>query len=86
MEWVRNIAAFSIALAMAGLLLYGVMRFPNSPIERCATGYCGKWGTPSTEQEYLAHRTWLGVVVVVWPVGMIALFALWAPYFFPRKP
>lgn len=84
MEWLRNIVAFSIALAMAMLFLYGVMRFPNSPIEPCTTGYCGKGGVPTTEEEYRAYQTWLGILVLGYPVGVLTLGVLWASYFFRK--
>jgi hypothetical protein len=62
---------------MIGILIYGMVRFPDSPIHPCTThGYCGKQGQPHTVFEYLAFDQWITTMYYLWPTGVIALILL----------
>jgi hypothetical protein len=65
-------AAAVIVTIMVVLFSYGIVRFPDGPIQPCHTnGYCGKQGQPHTFQQYRAYKIWESTMLYVWPVGLI---------------
>ena len=60
-----------VAVAMVAYFLYGLIRFPDSPIHPCGWGsYCGKQGQPRTPEDYRANQLWQTGLMWGWPVGM----------------
>ncbi|GAB2801244.1 hypothetical protein [Dyella kyungheensis] len=76
MGTLRKVATWLLGATMACIFVYGLVRFPDSPIHPCAEhGYCGKQGQPHTEQDFRAFSQWDGLMSY-WPVGIIALIVL----------
>ena len=66
-----------VMATMLGFLVYGLVRFPDSPIHPCGDGgYCGKQGRPHSIEDYRAHQFWQTGLMWLWPLGMIALFLI----------
>lgn len=83
------IAYYAVAIPMMILFIYGAIRFGDGPIRECTTGnclphdcrsaYCSTRGHPHTADEYRAFKDWGTTILVVWPIGMVALALLrWA--------
>jgi hypothetical protein len=47
-----------IGVLAAGVLFYGVIRFPDAPIRQVGTGYVSKAGKPRTRQEFEQFKLW----------------------------
>jgi hypothetical protein len=61
---------------MAVWFVGGMIRFPDSPVHPCSTGYCGKQGQHHTEEDYRLHQVWSRYLMIGWPIGMVVLFFL----------
>jgi hypothetical protein len=60
---------------MIVLFAYGVFRFHDGPIHPCPEGrYCGKQGQPHTLRDYQAFQFWESGMMLVWPLGMVAMY------------
>jgi hypothetical protein len=64
-----------VALCM-GLFVYGMFRYPDAPIHPCGAGFCGKGNRPHTEEQYRAFVVWETALLISWPFGFAAAFAL----------
>lgn len=66
-----------IGAIMLVTFAYGLVFFPDGPLHECAEhGYCGKQGQPHTVAEYSAYLTWERAILIVWPLGFLALYFL----------
>jgi hypothetical protein len=75
-RWRRN-ASIVIAIMMGILFGYGLIRFPDAPLQSCGDhSFCGKQGRPHTQQEFEAFEFWQNTLFWVWPVGILALYIL----------
>ena len=76
----RALKLTSAAACVWALLVfgYGLVSFPDAPYKPCnsTTGYCGKNGAPHTEGDFRAERTWSGVLIVSWSLGIISAIYL----------
>jgi hypothetical protein len=53
-RWKRN-ASIVVAIMMGILFIYGLIRFPDAPLQACNDhGYCGKQGQPHTQRQLKA--------------------------------
>jgi len=77
MNQARKILAAAIGGAMLIFLLYGIVRFPDSPLRPCGDSkYCGKQGQPHTLDEYKAFAIWERVLFWSWAPGILVLLLL----------
>ncbi len=76
MQKLRLLLTWCIVAVMGVWFVGGMVRFPDSPIHPCATGFCGKQGQPHTENDYRLHGIWSRVLLIGWPTGMLALALL----------
>lgn len=74
---------FVLILALAGTLLYGVVRYPDAPLRPAGNGYVGKGGRPHTEEEYEDFTRWESATLIAFPtclalaaVAMVTSFVL----------
>src|SRR4051794_172719 len=72
----RSMAERVISLLMIILFVYGAGRFYDGPISECSTGYCSTHHQPHTAAEYRDYKAWEKTILIVWPLGMAALFLL----------
>jgi hypothetical protein len=61
---------------MVAWLWGGAIRFPDAPITECATGYCGKWSSRHTSEDYRLFRIWERALWIGFPIGMLVLLVL----------
>ena len=76
MQRLRRPLTWCILAVMGVWFLGGMVRFPDSPIHPCPTGFCGKQGQPHTESDYHLHGIWSRILIFGWPLGMFALALL----------
>jgi hypothetical protein len=75
-RWRRN-TSYVVAAMMGALLIYGLSRYPDAPLQACNDhSYCGKQGQPHTQSQFEAFEIWQNVLFWVWPIGMLALYVL----------
>jgi hypothetical protein len=72
----RSIAGRVISLLMMIVFVYGAGRFSDGPISECSTGYCSTRHQPHTAAEYRDYKAWERTILIMWPLGMAALFLL----------
>jgi hypothetical protein len=73
-----RMGVIAIFAVMFSVLIYGVVRYPDAPIQECraGTGYCGKHNTVRTMADYQAFKRWETCLIILWPIGFISLIAL----------
>jgi hypothetical protein len=78
MPRLRLVLICAVVIAIA-VFFYGFLRYPDAPFHACQTaaGYCGKWGKPHTADEYRGFIAWQRMLVLLWPLAMIAAFILY---------
>ena len=54
-----------VALAFAGVFLWGVLQFADAPIAPCAQGFCGKYGAVHAQAHYQAYLVWRNAIVTL---------------------
>jgi|tagenome__1003787_1003787.scaffolds.fasta_scaffold20970498_2 hypothetical protein len=72
----RSIAARVVSLLTLIVFVYGAGRFYDGPISECSTGYCSTRHQPHTAAEYRDYKAWERTILIMWPLGMAALFLL----------
>ena len=73
----RRNTSYFVAAMMGILLIYGVIRFPDAPLQACSDhGYCGKQGQPHSRRQFEEFEIWQNTLFWVWPIGMLALYVL----------
>jgi hypothetical protein len=73
----RNATSLAVLLYLLVLLGFGLVRYPDAPLEPCLTSsFCGKQGQPHTEQEYRQFLTWQALLEWTWIPGVLVLFFL----------
>lgn len=76
MRRLRIILTVCIFAGMMVLLWGGGIRFPDAPIVECSTGFCGKWGSHHSSDDYRLFRLWDTILWIYWPVAILALLLL----------
>jgi hypothetical protein len=82
----RVLSGFIGAIMMIAFV-GGVLLFHDGPIGPCSPnipylysnhpfGYCGKQGQSHTAADYHRFLVWEAAMLILWPLGMAALFAL----------
>jgi hypothetical protein len=75
-RWRRN-ASIIIAAMMGILFVYGLIRFPDAPLNSCGYhSYCGKQGQSHTQKQFEDFEVWQNTLFWVWPIGLVALYIL----------
>jgi hypothetical protein len=72
----RQYPFLAILLTMLAIFSYGQYRFPDAPIQKCGSAYCGKQGQPHTKKEFEDFELWETTLMWSWPLGFLALFLL----------
>jgi hypothetical protein len=74
----RSIARAIVSAVMLVLFAYGASRFSDGPIGTCGSGYCSTRHPhlPHTAADYRAYKAWEMTILIVWPLGLTALFLL----------
>jgi hypothetical protein len=67
-----------VSAIMPVLFAYGAGRFSDGPIGTCGSGYCSTRHLylPHTAADYRAYKAWEMTILIVWPLGLTALFLL----------
>jgi hypothetical protein len=66
-----------VVAAMLGYFVYGMVRFPDSPIHPCGQDRLRKAGSPRALEDYRAHQLWQTGLMWGWPVGVaLIVFAI----------
>jgi hypothetical protein len=74
---VRKLIVVPVVAGMLILFAYGVLKYPDGPIQKCAShGYCGKQGQTHTERDYAQYREWQTTIAWTWPPGLLLLILL----------
>jgi hypothetical protein len=70
-----------VLFLMVAVFSFGIMLFWDGPIHPCqnSLGYCGKGGRPHSAFTYHLYEKWETTMLIVWPSGMLALFATRPP-------
>jgi hypothetical protein len=76
LEILAVVAERVVGLLMIFVFVYGAGRFYDGPISGCSTGYCSTHHQPHTAAEYRDYKAWEKIILIVWPLGMAALFLL----------
>jgi hypothetical protein len=81
--WIRKRAKllrWSFFAIFVVTLVCGAIRFPDAPFKKCQTPYgffyCGKYGAPHTDAEYLAFSAWETTFKIVGGAAFISFFVL----------
>jgi hypothetical protein len=75
-RWRRN-ASYAVATVMGIVFIYGLIRFPDAPLQACGNhGYCGKQAQPHSQGEFEDFEIWQNTLFWVWPSGLLALYLL----------
>jgi hypothetical protein len=66
-----------VSFIMVIMLGYGGIRFFDGNIEECGSSYCSSRSHhPKTAEDYRAYKAWEKTILIVWPLGMAALYFL----------
>jgi len=61
---------YCVVAAMTAVFLYGLIFYIDAPIKPCGDLFCGKGGQPHTLAEYQSFRTWQGILIFTWAIGL----------------
>jgi hypothetical protein len=66
------------AFIVAGFVWFfsGIALFPDAPIRKCASGYCGKQGQSHTERDYERFQVWETGLKFGWPLVIASMWWL----------
>jgi hypothetical protein len=78
---VARIAVPAVWLSVFG---YGLLRFPDAPISRCAHMFCGKTGQLHTLADYQAFRIWEPLMIITFVVSALIWLALYPKSYIGR--
>lgn len=62
---------------IAVISIYGMMMFPDAPINPCEQRYCGKLGSLHTEAEYQHFVIWAYIYVLVFMLTVVYSITWW---------
>jgi hypothetical protein len=54
----------------------GIILFPDAPIQRCGTGYCGKQHQAHTQRDLEHFNIWENGLMFGWPLMIVAAWWL----------
>ncbi|MCC6327842.1 MAG: hypothetical protein IT174_04945 [Acidobacteria bacterium] len=67
----KFVFAFTVAF-----FFYGIVRFPDSPIQPCGEAlYCGKQGQSRTPEDFRAYKQWKTVNMIAFPLMFLLILA-----------
>jgi hypothetical protein len=68
------VACSVMGLIAAGILVYGIIAFPDAPVRQTASGYIGKHGAPYTQNGYDRFRLWEKLMMTTFGFALLTGF------------
>jgi hypothetical protein len=73
----RLASTYIVSAIMLIMFGYGAVRFFDGAIDECGTSYCSsRRHLPKTAEDYRAYQAWEKTILIVWPLGVAALYFL----------
>ena len=71
MQRLSRLLAGTVVVVGLAWFCWGAVSFPDGPIARCGTSYCGKQSQPHTQSDYERFHTWEAGLLFGWPLVML---------------
>jgi len=76
----KRATAVALLTVMVATGLWGLVKYPDAPIHRCGSAYCGKQGQPRTRADFEEYEA-----LVYLRMGLVPLTLLAGFYWLPRQ-
>jgi hypothetical protein len=83
----RLASSYIVGAVMLTVFGYGVVHFIDGAVHECGSSYCSSRGQhPKTAEDYDTYKAWEKTILIVWPLGVAALYFLGSDKQEPGNP